>query len=97
MAAARAASALRRMRALALTMRMLIPAWRAIILDSEDRKALVSFFGVDEQRLGGPAQTPMDGIIELPVLDMDASAGFGAIASNETSYTSFGFDEKWLR
>ena len=67
------------------------------ILDPEDRKTLASFFGVDEQRLGGPAQTPMDGMIEVPVLDVDASAGFGAIASNETSYTRFGFDEKWLR
>ena len=67
------------------------------ILDPEDRKTLASFFGVDEQRLGGPNQTPMDGMIEVPVLDVDASAGFGAIASDESSYTRFGFDEKWLR
>jgi phage repressor protein C with HTH and peptisase S24 domain len=45
----------------------------------------------------GPNQTPMDGMIEVPVLDVDASAGFGAIASDESSYTRFGFDEKWLR
>lgn len=66
-------------------------------LDPKDRKTLASFFGVDEERLGGPAQTRMDGMIEVPVLDVDASAGFGAVASNETSYTRFGFDEKWLR
>jgi len=67
------------------------------VLDLEDRKTLASFFGVDEERLGGPAQSPMDGMIEVPVLDVDASADFGAVASNETSYTRFGFDEKWLR
>lgn len=66
-------------------------------LDEEDRKTLACFFGVDEQRLGGPAEVSMEGMIEVPILDVDASAGFGATASDEAQYTRFGFDEKWLR
>jgi phage repressor protein C with HTH and peptisase S24 domain len=37
-----------------------------------------------------------DGLIEIPVLNVDASAGFGAIAESETAHTRFGFDERWL-
>lgn len=66
-------------------------------LDSEDRRILASFLGVDEQVLGGPANTEVDGLIEIPVLDVEASAGFGAIASSENAQTRFGFDERWLR
>lgn len=38
-----------------------------------------------------------DGMVEIPVLDVEASAGFGAVASSETAHTRFGFDERWLR
>ena len=65
-------------------------------LDDDDRRTLASFFGVDEQVLGGPAATMRDGLIEIPVLNVDASAGFGAIAESETAHTRFGFDERWL-
>ena len=65
-------------------------------LDDDDRRTLASFFGVDEQVLGGPAAPMRDGLIEIPVLNVDASAGFGAIAESETAHTRFGFDERWL-
>ncbi|WP_299310349.1 S24 family peptidase [uncultured Croceicoccus sp.] len=66
-------------------------------LDDEDRKILASFFGVDEQVFGGPANVVWDGLVEIPVLDVEASAGFGAVAASETARTRFGFDERWLR
>ncbi|QNE05231.1 S24 family peptidase [Croceicoccus marinus] len=65
-------------------------------LDDDDRRTLASFFGVDEQLLGGPPAPMRDGLIEIPVLNVDASAGFGAIAESETAHTRFGFDERWL-
>ena len=65
-------------------------------LDDDDRRVLASFFGVDEQVLGGPPAPIRDGLIEIPVLNVDASAGFGAIAESETAHTRFGFDERWL-
>ena len=66
-------------------------------LDDDDRKVLASFFGVDEQVLGGPANAILDGMVEIPVLDVEASAGFGAVAASENAQTRFGFDERWLR
>ena len=66
-------------------------------LDDEDRKTLASFFGVDEQVLGGSANPVTDGMVEIPVLDVEASAGFGAVAGSESAQTRFGFDEHWLR
>lgn len=65
-------------------------------LDDDDRRTLASFFGVDEKVLGGPPAPMRDGLIEIPVLNVDASAGFGAIAESETAHTRFGFDERWL-
>jgi len=65
-------------------------------LDDDDRRTLASFFGVDEQVLGGPPAPMRDGLIEIRVLNVDASAGFGAIAESETAHTRFGFDERWL-
>ncbi|WP_305097004.1 S24 family peptidase [Croceibacterium aestuarii] len=65
-------------------------------LDDEDRRTLASFFGVDEQVLGGPPAPMRDGLVEIPVLNVDASAGYGAIAESETAHTRFGFDERWL-
>ena len=67
------------------------------ILDDEDRKTLACFLGVDEQTLGGPANPVSDGMVEIPVLEVEASAGFGAIAESESAQTRFGFDERWLR
>lgn len=66
-------------------------------LDPDDRRMLANFFGVDEHVLGGPENSSNDGMIEIPILDVQASAGFGAIAASENAYTRFGFDEHWLR
>lgn len=66
-------------------------------LDDDDRRTLACFFGVDEQVLGGPANPVNDGMVGIPVLDVEASAGFGAIAASENAQTRFGFDENWLR
>src|SRR3546814_2326554 len=65
-------------------------------LDDEDRRILAQFFGVDEQVLGGPVLPVRDGLVEVPILNVDASAGFGAIAESETAHTRFGFDERWM-
>ena len=66
-------------------------------LDDEDRRRLAAFFGVDEQTLGGPALPVNDGMVAIPVLNINASAGFGAVAESENSVARFGFDERWLR
>lgn len=65
-------------------------------LEAEDIARLAKFFGVKEQVLGGPPDSA-DGMVEIPILDLEASAGFGAVASGESAYTRFGFDERWLR
>jgi len=65
-------------------------------LDDEDRRTLARFFGVDERILGGQPAPIRDGLVEIAVLDVDASAGFGAVAEDETAHTRFGFDERWL-
>ncbi len=68
-------------------------------LDEKDRLLLARYFGVDESALGGPAGSAREGdrFIAVPRLDVDASAGPGAIADDERTSAHFGFDEKWLR
>jgi len=68
-------------------------------LDEQDRQILAQFFGVDEAVLGGPVarQTPVIQLVQIPVLDVEASAGHGALAGAESQAGQFGFDEKWLR
>jgi hypothetical protein len=65
-------------------------------LDDADRRLLARFFGVDEQVLGGPPPAMRDGLVEVPMLNVDASAGFGAVAESESVHTRLGFDERWL-
>lgn len=66
-------------------------------LDDGDRRKLAAFYGVDEQLLGGPPPVIRNGLIEIPILDVNASAGYGAIAESENKQTKFGFDESWLK
>ena len=66
-------------------------------LDPDDRRQLASFYGVDEQVLGGPPSVDTDGMVEVAVLDVNASAGHGALATSEDKETRFSFDERWLR
>lgn len=68
-------------------------------LDEQDRQILAQFFGVDEAVLGGPVarRTPVIQLVQIPVLDVEASAGHGALAGAESQAGQFGFDDKWLR
>lgn len=68
-------------------------------LDDQDRSVLARFFGVDEKVLGGPARrVGLDAdLVHIPILDVEASAGYGAHAGSEGNSAQFGFDEKWLR
>lgn len=68
-------------------------------LDEQDRAILARFFGVDEKVLGAPVRKtgPAVELVPVPILDVEASAGHGALAAVETKSAQFGFDEKWLR
>jgi hypothetical protein len=68
-------------------------------LDEEDRRTLARYFGVDESWLGGApkASQPVDDLVEVPVLDVRASAGSGALAELEAPRGRFAFDPRWLR
>lgn len=68
-------------------------------LDEQDRAVLARFFGVDEKVLGAPARRA-GSVVELalvPILEVEASAGHGALAGMEAKSAQFGFDEVWLR
>jgi len=68
-------------------------------LDENDRMVLARFFGVDEKVLGAPTRRsgPVVELVQVPILDVDASAGHGALAEMEAKSSQFGFEEKWLR
>jgi phage repressor protein C with HTH and peptisase S24 domain len=68
-------------------------------LDEQDRAVLARFFGVDEKVLGAPARRSISGadLVHIPILDVEASAGHGAVAAMEAKSAQFGFDENWLR
>lgn len=68
-------------------------------LDEQDRTILARLFGVDEKVLGGPVRRtgPVVELVHVPVLEVQASAGHGALAAMESNSAQFGFEEKWLR
>ncbi|AUX69598.1 peptidase S24 [Porphyrobacter sp. HT-58-2] len=68
-------------------------------LDEQDRSVLARFFGVDEKMLGAPIHRtgPVVELALVPILDVEASAGHGALAAMESKSAQFGFDERWLR
>src|SRR5688572_13870883 len=70
-------------------------------LDEEDRRTIARYLGVGEELLGGrdPQQTDdgTGGMIRVPRLDVEASAGHGAIAEGEGVVAHIAFDPKWLR
>ncbi len=68
-------------------------------LDDQDRSVLARFFGVEEKVLGAPARRSHPGadLVHIPILDVEASAGHGALPGMEGNSAQFGFDEKWLR
>lgn len=78
-------------------------------LDENDRRTLARFFGVDEGDLG-EAQDPGDAPqryagrrsapsawVSVPRLPVRASAGQGALSSDELAVGHFQFEPRWLR
>ena len=70
-------------------------------LEERDRQRLAEFFGVSENELGAPGRAFTRGSAEeflsVPRLPLDASAGPGALGSEEISLDSFRFSRRWLR
>jgi phage repressor protein C with HTH and peptisase S24 domain len=79
-------------------------------LDEEDRRTLAAYFGISEQRLGGPAREAVRALpaeakgerrdadlVMVPHLDIGASAGPGALAGDENPQARLGFQAAWLR
>ncbi len=75
-------------------------------LAENDRRRLAEFFGVDEVSLGASADSDRDGAqskrdptrwITVPRLPLGASAGPGAIITEENSFDTIRFSRKWMR
>ena len=67
-------------------------------LAEDDRRLLARYFGIDEALLGGmPGAAADEGLISIPRLDVQASAGPGAADSDERRLGRIGFDSAWLR
>jgi phage repressor protein C with HTH and peptisase S24 domain len=66
-------------------------------LEEQDRTMLAQFFGVDEKVLGAPIRNSVVEFVQVPMLNVEASAGHGAIGGLEAKWAQFGFDETWLR
>lgn len=70
-------------------------------LEERDRQRLAEFFGVSEGELGAPARvsrrTAAKEFLAVPRLPLDASAGPGAVGTEEISFDSFRFSRRWLR
>jgi phage repressor protein C with HTH and peptisase S24 domain len=70
-------------------------------LDEQDRRTIANYLGVSEVLLGGPdghgAAESAGEMIRVPLLDIGASAGHGAINEAEVAVAHIAFDPKWLR
>jgi phage repressor protein C with HTH and peptisase S24 domain len=79
-------------------------------LEEGDRQTLARFFGVPESELGGPrdgaaaapsdqaaGRAPTTGWIDVPRLDLGASAGAGAHAGEEVPVAHLRFSARWLK
>ena len=80
-------------------------------LEEQDRRKLAEFFGVSEAELGAPEQGAQDNSyvssagattssslwVDVPRLDIGASAGPGALPDAETPFDAFRFSARWLR
>jgi phage repressor protein C with HTH and peptisase S24 domain len=71
-------------------------------LEEEDRRKLAAFFGVGEEELRGAqdksyvATLGPAAWIEVPRLDLGASAGPGRMAGDEAAFDTFRFSRRWL-
>jgi phage repressor protein C with HTH and peptisase S24 domain len=70
-------------------------------LSEEDRRLLARYFRVAESVLGGPTEKPVRvtarGLVRVPCVAVDASAGPGALAGEEREVGALGFDPLWLK
>jgi phage repressor protein C with HTH and peptisase S24 domain len=68
-------------------------------LDERDRAKLARYFGVNEKLLGAPVSTDIvpSQLVEVPLFDMSASAGFANVTSLERNASGVAFDKQWLR
>lgn len=68
-------------------------------LKEEERRKLARYFAVSEALLGGPpeAGASPDGLIAVNRTPVRASAGPGAMVSDELGRPYFAFDERWLK
>ena len=76
-------------------------------LDEEDRRTLSRYFGVEESVLGGPVAPQVNaavgrtrgaaGLIAIPKIAAQASAGPGSLHDSDSVSGQIGFDAKWLR
>lgn len=63
-----------------------------------DRRALATFFGIDEARLGAPAPAPAAGaLVQVARTEVGASAGPGALIDGEETRAAIGFPPAMLR
>ncbi len=77
-------------------------------LEEGDRKTLAEFFGVAEGELGAPGESAKENSyvsprvlrrsewIDVPRLNIGASAGPGALPGGEEAYDTFQFSRRWL-
>jgi phage repressor protein C with HTH and peptisase S24 domain len=68
-------------------------------LKEEERRKLARYFSISETLLGGPPDEPgnSDGLLSIKRHLVMASAGPGAIVTEEVGKPYFGFDERWLK
>ena len=67
-------------------------------LKEEERRKLARYFAVSETMLGGPPDLAgRDGLVPVNRTAVRASAGPGAIVSEEAGRPYFAFDERWLK
>jgi phage repressor protein C with HTH and peptisase S24 domain len=67
-------------------------------LKEDERRKLARYFSVSETVLGGPADLPgREGLVAVNRTAVRASAGPGAIVSEESGRPYFAFDERWLK
>ncbi|KEO87654.1 transcriptional regulator [Erythrobacter sp. JL475] len=78
-------------------------------LEEGDRRTLATFFGVAEEELGGGGESPQENSyaqtrmrrdpgdwVDVPRLDIGASAGPGALPVSEQAFDAFRFSRRWL-
>ena len=67
-------------------------------LPERERAILARYYGVDEKLLGAPESVAQrSGLQLVPKLAVGASAGPGAIDTEDNLAGKIGFDEKWLK